>query len=55
MNGKRYPLSAGSLILVEHGDTHQIENTGSEQLRTLNLYVPPAYAKTGDELPRGRD
>ena len=55
VNGKRYPLSAGSLILVEHGDTNQIENTGSEQLRTLNLYVPPAYTKTGDELPRGRD
>jgi hypothetical protein len=23
-------------------------------LRTLNFYVPPAYRKDGNELPRGR-
>jgi mannose-6-phosphate isomerase-like protein (cupin superfamily) len=55
VNGRRYPLSAGSLVLVEHGDRHEIENTGSEPLRTLNVYVPPAYTKAGDELPRGED
>jgi len=23
-------------------------------LQTLNVYVPPAYTRRGDELPRGR-
>jgi mannose-6-phosphate isomerase-like protein (cupin superfamily) len=54
VNGKRYPLSKGTLLLVEHGDEHEIRNTGSTLLRTLNLYVPPAYTASGDPLPRGR-
>jgi len=28
-------------------------DTLSRPLRTLNIYVPPAYTKGGDELPRG--
>jgi hypothetical protein len=36
------------------GDTHEIKNTGTELLRTLNVYVPPAYTEVGEELPRGR-
>jgi mannose-6-phosphate isomerase-like protein (cupin superfamily) len=55
VNGKRYPLRAGSLVLVEHGDRHEIENTSKAPLRTLNFYVPPAYTKSGEELPRGKD
>jgi mannose-6-phosphate isomerase-like protein (cupin superfamily) len=55
VNGKRYPLSSGTLMLIEHGDKHEIKNTGAELLRTLNFYVPPAYTKSGDELPRGKD
>lgn len=54
VNRKRYPLRPGTLLLIEHGDTHEIRNTGSEPLRTLNLYVPPAYTAAGDLLPRGR-
>lgn len=54
INHKRYPLSAGSLILIEHGDLHEIKNTGSTPLKTLNIYVPPAYTSEGDPLPRGR-
>jgi mannose-6-phosphate isomerase-like protein (cupin superfamily) len=27
---------------------------GRGLLRTLNVYVPPAYDKQGDELPRGK-
>ena len=42
-------------MLIEHGDRHEIKNTGTEQLRTLNFYVPPAYTKSGDELAAGRD
>jgi mannose-6-phosphate isomerase-like protein (cupin superfamily) len=55
VNGKRYPLGAGALLLIEHGDEHMIVATGAEPLRTLNFYVPPAYTKSGDELPRGKD
>jgi mannose-6-phosphate isomerase-like protein (cupin superfamily) len=54
VNGSRYALRAGTLLLIERGDRHQIRNTGRTPLRTLNIYVPPAYAADGDELPRGR-
>jgi mannose-6-phosphate isomerase-like protein (cupin superfamily) len=54
VNGKKYPLQPGTLLLIEHGDTHEIRATGVEPLRTLNLYVPPAYTAEGDPLPRGR-
>jgi mannose-6-phosphate isomerase-like protein (cupin superfamily) len=47
-------LSAGALLLIERGDLHEVRSTGKEPLRTLNFYVPPAYDKKGDELPRGR-
>src|SRR3954465_14259940 len=51
---RRYKLVPGSLILIEHGERHEIKNTGRTLLRTLNFYVPPAYTKRGDELPRGK-
>lgn len=54
VNGRRHPLKAGSLLLIEKGDIHEIRNTGRTPLRTLNVYVPPAYTQSGDELPRGR-
>jgi mannose-6-phosphate isomerase-like protein (cupin superfamily) len=54
VNGKRHRLRAGTLMLIERGDEHEIKNTGRAPLRTLNVYVPPAYTKSGDELPRGR-
>lgn len=40
--------------LIEHGDRHEIDNTSRGLLRTLNFYVPPAYTKGGDELPRAK-
>jgi mannose-6-phosphate isomerase-like protein (cupin superfamily) len=52
--GKKHSLHAGSLLLIERGTTHQITNTGRTALKTLNFYVPPAYTKGGNELPRGR-
>ncbi len=54
VNGTRARLRAGSLVLIERGDRHEIRNTGRTQLKTLNVYVPPAYTKSGEELPRGR-
>ena len=54
VNGRRCALAAGSLVLIERGDTHEIRNSGRTPLKTLNFYVPPAYTSSGDELPRGR-
>ena len=54
VNGKPHPLRAGVVMLIERRDRHEIKNTGRGPLRTLNVYVPPAYTKSGDELPRGR-
>jgi mannose-6-phosphate isomerase-like protein (cupin superfamily) len=53
VNGRRSKLRTGSLVLIERGNRHEIRNTGRTPLRTLNIYVPPAYTKSGDELPRG--
>jgi len=54
VNKRRYRLRAGTLLLIEHGDTHEIKNTGWTKLATLNLYVPPAYTADGDELPAAK-
>ena len=54
VNGRRIPLRAGTLLLIEARDEHEVKNTGRAPLRTLNVYVPPAYTRAGDELPRGR-
>ena len=54
VKGERHKLTKGSLILIERGERHEIKNTGRTLLRTLNFYVPPAYSKRGNELPRGK-
>jgi mannose-6-phosphate isomerase-like protein (cupin superfamily) len=51
---RRHRLRAGTLVLIERGETHEIRNTGRSPLRTLNVYVPPAYRADGEPLPRGR-
>jgi mannose-6-phosphate isomerase-like protein (cupin superfamily) len=55
VGGHRHALSAGSLVLIEAGERHEVRNTGKRLLRTLNVYVPPAYDKSGETLPRGRN
>ena len=54
VNRARYPLSPGTLLLIERGDKHEIRQARGSILRTLNFYVPPAYDADGDPLPRGR-
>lgn len=54
INGHAYPIQAGSLVLIQRGDRHEIRNTGRGSLRTLNFYVPPAYTTDGEELPAGK-
>jgi mannose-6-phosphate isomerase-like protein (cupin superfamily) len=53
VGGKRYRLAAGTLMLIERRERHEVKNTGRGLLRTLNIYVPPAYRSNGDPLPRG--
>jgi mannose-6-phosphate isomerase-like protein (cupin superfamily) len=43
VEGKHVNLSAGVLLEIEAGERHEIVNTGTELLRTLNFYAPPEY------------
>jgi len=52
--GRTHRIRAGTIVLIERGTTHEIRNTGRTPLKTLNIYVPPAYRSDGNELPRGR-
>jgi mannose-6-phosphate isomerase-like protein (cupin superfamily) len=54
VKGARHPLGPGTLLLIGRGERHEIRATGRAPLRTLNIYVPPAYTRRGDPLPRGR-
>lgn len=51
---QRVRLQAGTVLLIERAQTHEIRNTGTTPLKTVNFYVPPAYNAEGDELPRGK-
>ena len=54
INGHKVALRTGSIVLIERGDTHEIRNTGRSLLKTVSVYVPPAYRADGDELPAGK-
>ncbi len=43
VRGRRVELAEGILVLIEAGETHEITNTGSEALVTVNVYAPSAY------------
>ena len=47
LGGRTHRIRANSLVLIERGTTHEIRNTGRTPLRTLNVYVPPAYRSDG--------
>lgn len=44
---RRVLLAENSLLVIEKGEVHQIKNSGRKLLRTLNVYVPPAYTSDG--------
>jgi mannose-6-phosphate isomerase-like protein (cupin superfamily) len=54
VEGDRVPLRAGTLLLIERRERHEVRNTGRTLLRTLNFYQPPAFAADGDARPAGR-
>ncbi len=51
---RRIALREGTLVLIERNERHEIKNTGRSQLKTLNIYVPPAYESDGTPRPAGR-
>jgi len=52
---RELPLRAGTLLVIERGEPHEIRNTGDQPLQTLNFYHPPAYDAEGEPLPAGED
>src|SRR5262245_52046099 len=54
VNRGRISLRRGTILVIERGDEHEVRNTGRAALKTINLYVPPAYTRRGDELPRAK-
>jgi mannose-6-phosphate isomerase-like protein (cupin superfamily) len=54
VNRERVELSEHFLLLIQRGEEHEIRNTGTMPLKTLNFYVPPAYTEEGEELPARR-
>jgi mannose-6-phosphate isomerase-like protein (cupin superfamily) len=43
VEGKEVELWPGTLLLIEAGEAHQIDNTGDRLLETLNFYAPPEF------------
>jgi mannose-6-phosphate isomerase-like protein (cupin superfamily) len=56
VNGRRrgIALRAGTLLVIEKGEKHEVRNTGRTLLKTLNFYYPPAFARDGDPKGPGR-
>src|SRR5262245_50441352 len=54
INGHRTPLKPGKVVLIEAGDRHEICNTGRGLLKTVSVYLPPAYRSDGTELAAGQ-
>ena len=51
---RRIKLRPHVLLLIEHGERHEIRNTGRALLKTLNFYSPPGYSRSGEELPSAK-
>lgn len=54
VEGRRASLKAGTLLVIERGERHEVRNTGRGLLKTLNFYYPPAFDKNGDPVGPGR-
>lgn len=51
---RRVALDAGRLLVIEKGERHEVRNTGTGLLRTLNFYYPPAFRRDGEPKGAGR-
>ena len=43
VDGEECSLEAGSLLLIEAGEGHEISATGDQPLQTMSIYAPPEY------------
>ena len=50
VSGRSIKLRAGSLVLIQRREPHEIRAGKRSRLVTFNVYVPPAYDKAGDPL-----
>jgi mannose-6-phosphate isomerase-like protein (cupin superfamily) len=53
VNGHSYELKPGVIMLIERGDIHELRATGRSALKTINVYVPPAFEDSETPLPAG--
>jgi mannose-6-phosphate isomerase-like protein (cupin superfamily) len=51
---RRIELEPGTLLVIEHGERHEVRNTGDALLKTLNFYYPPAFDAEGEPVGPGR-
>lgn len=51
VDGSEVELAPGVLLVIEKGERHEVRNTGSAPLKTLNFYCPPAFTRDGE--PKG--
>lgn len=54
VEARKVVLHAGTLLLIERGERHEIRNTGPGLLKTVSVYLPPAYDDNGEARPPGR-
>ena len=54
VEGRRVPLKAGTLLVIERRERHEVRNTGRTLLKTLNFYYPPAFDTDGDAVGAGK-
>jgi mannose-6-phosphate isomerase-like protein (cupin superfamily) len=54
ISGHKTRLNPGMMMLIEAGDNHEIRNTGRSLLKTVSVYLPPAYRDEETELPADR-
>ncbi|NUS38605.1 MAG: cupin domain-containing protein [Lysobacter sp.] len=54
LDGREQPLHPGDLLVIEHGERHEVRATGDAPLRTLNFYYPPAFDREGDAIGPGK-
>jgi oxalate decarboxylase/phosphoglucose isomerase-like protein (cupin superfamily) len=48
-------LRTGTLLVIEHGERHEIRNDGDAPLQTLNFYYPPAFDRDGNPVGPGKE
>jgi mannose-6-phosphate isomerase-like protein (cupin superfamily) len=54
IEGRRYVLKQGVLVVIERRERHEIRNTGRTLLKTLNFYYPPAFTTGGHAKGPGK-